>query len=100
MKFDEILRRANLNSLQLFLKYGEDDFRKEEKETYSQRIKNAREKAIKFFAAKYPDIEEFDKIYGYFDEQTSVYEEVYFEIGLIVGAKIAFQTREKIDNLL
>ena len=45
-------------------------------------------------------MDDFDRIYGYFDDQVTEYEEVFFEIGIIVGAKIGFQFREKMEELL
>ena len=99
MKFEDYLQRAELISLQNFLKYGAESYIKSSEKTYSEQLKEARENAKAFFEEKYPDIDEYDKVYGYFDEQASVYEEVYFEIGLIVGAKIGFQIRGKMDEL-
>ncbi len=39
-------------------------------------------------------------MYGYFDEQVCECEEVFFEIGIIVGAKIGFEIRKKMEELL
>ena len=49
---------------------------------------------------RYTDLKELDEITGYYDEQVGVYQDVYFEIGLILGAKIAFQIRAKMEELL
>ena len=99
MKFNDLLQRADLNSLESFLKYGSDDFVETTDKTYSQRIEDATKKATAFFEAKYSDIDEYDKISGYFYEQLSVFEEIYFEIGLILGAKIAFQIGKRMEEL-
>lgn len=99
MKFEDYLQRAELVSLQNFLKHGGETYTKTSEKTYSEQLCEARKNAKAFFEEKYPDIDEYDRILGYFDEQISVYEEVYFEIGLIVGAKIGFQFRGKFDEL-
>ncbi len=99
MKFENYLQRAELISLQNFLKHGGETFIPTSDKKYSERITEARRKAKNFFEEKFPDIDEFDRIYGYFDEQVNEYEEVFFEIGIIVGAKIGFQFREKMEEL-
>lgn len=100
MKFENYLQRAELISLQNFLKYGGETFIPTSGKKYSERLTEARRKAKNFFEEKFSDIDEFDRIYGYFDEQVSEYEEVFFEIGIIVGAKIGFQFREKMEDLI
>lgn len=100
MKFNEYLQRAELISLQNFLKHGGETYIQSSEKTYSEQISDAREKAKNFLQKRFPDIDDYDEIYGYFDEQVSVYEEVYFEVGLIVGAKIGFQLHKKFNELL
>ena len=99
MKFNDFLQRANLNSLQTFLKYGAEDFKEQCEKTYSERLKEAEKNAMDFFKTRCIDDDELDKITGYFEEQVNVYEEVYFEIGMILGAKIAFQLGERMEEL-
>ena len=100
MKFNDYLQRAELVSLQNFIKRGGETFIKSSEESYSQRIDEANRKARNFFNKKFADVAEYDEISGYFDEQISVYEDVFFEIGLIIGAKIGFQLRGKVEELL
>ena len=99
MKFDDYLQRAELISLQNFLRNGGETCEKSSQKTYSQQLNEARSKANAFFEQNFHDIEEQDKISEYFYEQASVYEEVFFEIGLIVGAKIGFQLKGKFEEL-
>lgn len=56
-------------------------------------------KLREFLHTQYPDMETYEKISDYFNEMAIVIEEVFFEIGLITGAKIGYQLREKIDEL-
>lgn len=99
MNFKNYLQRANLDSIQNFLKYGSESFIETDMRTYSERIKDARKNTVNFFKDRFTDINEFDKILGYFEEQTTVYEEVYFEIGMILGAKIALELTKKAEEL-
>lgn len=99
MNFSDLLQRANLNCIQTFLVYGGENYEKPSEKTYSERIDEAKKKATAFFRKRYSDIKEYDEISGYFAEQTSVFEEVYFEMGMIVGAKIAFQIHERMKEL-
>ena len=99
MNFKNFLQKADLYSFQEFIKYGAEAFIKPEAKPYCERIKEARKNAVDFFERKFSNIDEFDKVLGYFDEQNSVYEEVYFEIGMILGAKMAFEISGKLDEL-
>ena len=99
MDFNDFLQRAELFSLQTFIKYGCETFSKLPEKTYSERLKEANKNMKDFCDKKFDDIKEYDEVYGYFHEQASVFEDVYFEIGLIVGAKIAFQLCDKINEL-
>lgn len=99
MNFENLLQRANLNSIESFLLYGIESYTDFNEKTYSERLNEARKNATEFFQSKYTDIDEYDKITGYFDEQVSVFEDVYFELGLITGSKIGFQISERLKNL-
>ncbi len=99
MKFENYLQRAELISLQNFIKFGGETTIQTSNKKYSERLAEARRKSKNFFEEKFPDMDDFDRIYGYFDEQVTEYEEVFFEIGIIVGAKIGFQFREKMEEL-
>ena len=101
MKLDGLLRRANLNSLETFLLNGGESFKDPSVDTYSERLKKANKKLSDFLSSvcDKTDIEEYDKTAGEIYEQIAVHEDVYFEMGLILGAKIAFQARGKMEEL-
>lgn len=99
MNIKDYLQRAEFISLQNFFKYGGETYLESSKKTYSEQLADARKNAKEFFEKRYTDIDEYDEIYGYFDEQVSVYEEVYFEIGLIVCAKIGMQLQKRLEEL-
>lgn len=99
MNFKDCLQRAEFISLQNFLKHGGETYILSSDKKYSEQLAEARTKAKNFFEEKFPDMEDYDKIYGYFDEQVCVYEKVFFEVGVIVGAKIGFQLGKRMEEL-
>lgn len=99
MNFKDYLQRAEFISLQNFLKHGGETYIPSNDKKYSEQLAEARKKVKNFIEEKFPDMEEYDKVYGYFDEQVCVYEEVFFEIGVIVGTKIGFQLQKRIEEL-
>lgn len=99
MDFGDLLERANLNSIESYLLYGGESTDKPSEKTYSERLAEAKKKAAAFFQSRYSDIQEYDEITGYFNEQVAVFQDVYLEIGLILGAKIAFQIRERMEEI-
>ncbi len=99
MDLGDLLRRANLNCIEDFLISGGESFERPSEKTYSERLAEAAKKATAFFDARYSDIREYDEISGHFNEQAGVFQDVYFEIGLIVGAKIAFQICGRMGEL-
>ena len=99
MDFNHSYRRADLNSIEAFLMHGGESFERPSDKSYAQRLQEARKNATAFFEARFTNIDEFDEIAGYFNEQVSVFEDVYLEIGLLLGARIAFQICGKIAEL-
>ena len=99
MDFNHSYRRADLNSIEAFLMHGGESFERPSDKSYAQRLREARKNATAFFEARFTNIDEFDEIAGYFNEQVSVFEDVYLEIGLLLGARIAFQICGKIAEL-
>lgn len=99
MDIKNLLNRAKTEDIRTFLLYGGELLKAEDEKSYSERIEEAEKNAISFFEKRYTDVAEFDEMCGYFFNQTSVYQEVYFEIGLLAGAKIGYQLKEKMTDL-
>lgn len=99
MDFSDLLQRVNLNNLQKHLLYGGETSEEPSKKTYTQRLKEVNKKTGAFLRSRFTDVSEFEEIFGYYIDGIAVYEEVYFEIGMILGAKIAFQIKEKMEEL-
>lgn len=99
MNFSECLRRADLNSIATFLLHGGEKIEPPSPQTYEERLAAARKKGVAFFRSRYPDSRERDEIAEHFHELATVFEEVYFEIGLLLGWKIGNQLRERMEEL-
>lgn len=99
MDFSKLYQRANLYALQNYLMYGCECLKDSPVKSYSERLADAQKKVTAFFSARYSDIDEYDEIIGYFYEQMVVVEEVYFEIGFILGAKITAQICQRMKQL-
>lgn len=100
MNFSDVLKRANIYTLETFLLEGYEPPPRENKKSFSERLRIAEDQISAFFNARFESIEEHDEVSSYFYGLVEEYKNVYFEIGLITGAKIAFQLNRKIEELL
>ena len=99
MDFSGILRRTEIERLNEYIMSGDLRIEESSQQSYTERLMEADEKAHAFFKSRYPDMEEYNEIMGYYYNQTGVIKEVYFEIGLIVGGKIAFEISKRMEEL-
>lgn len=99
MNIKSMLERADMNTIQTFLQCGCDGALETTVKTYEERIKDARTIAMNFFESRFTDIDELDEVTRDFDIQSEVYKDVYFEIGLIMGAKIGYEIHSKAEEL-
>lgn len=99
MELKEILNRANLYALETHILYGSEAVVLPPEKTYAEKLKRAERDANIFFKNHFTSTSEYDEISGLFYEQIEVFKEVYFEIGLILGAKIALQIGERMKEL-
>lgn len=99
MNFGNLLHRSNLNTLETFITCGEKSFSSPPEGAYSERLKKASQNVTALFQARFPDFQDYDEVAGYYDKQVEVVQDIYFEIGLILGARIAFQISEKMEEL-
>lgn len=100
MRFSEVLERANPGNIGEFILNGGECLLEPDTRSYTQRLKEADKKASDFLKQRFKSITEFDEIYGCYCKETAVYQDVFFEMGLITGAKLAFQISEKMRELL
>lgn len=99
MDFSGLLHRTNLNVLEAFITNELESNDAPSEQGYRERLMEADNKAANFLKARFPVLKEYDQIMAYYYNQTEVIQEVYFEIGLIVGGKIAFEISKKMEEL-
>ncbi len=99
MDFSGLLHRTNLNALEAFITNEIESNDAPSEQSYRERLLEADNKAADFLKARFPVLKEYDEIMSYYYDQTGVIKEVYFEIGLIIGGKIAFEISKKMEEL-
>ena len=99
MNIKEIWDRAQLNSLENFILYEADGYKESAKKGYTQRLDEADANMNRFFEEHIKDPKEREELIEYYYQQAEEYMEVYFEIGLLLGAKIGRQTSMKLEEL-
>ena len=99
MGIDDMFYRANLSSLAKFLIQGDESNEEAPYRRYSERLMEADHRAAEFLRDRFPVLKEYDEIMAYYYDQTEVIQDVYFEIGLILGAKIALEISKRMEEL-
>lgn len=99
MEFEEILKRADLNSLRAFIMIGTEDFDEKPQLTYSEQIKSANQNIENILKEKIPSFKELDEIEGNLNEQIYTLEKVCFEMGMLSGVKITLQILKKLKDI-
>lgn len=88
---ERYLARANIQEIRTYIQgaeaIGEIDTR-----TYSQRLESGRKPLLDFLKELYPDPWEYEKkLSGILADMLGAYEDVYLEVGMKVGARMAYQ---------
>ncbi len=99
MDFNGILRRIEIERLKEYIMSGELRIEESSGQSYTERLMEADNKAANFLKARFPVLKEYDEIMSYYYDQTGVIKEVYFEIGMIAGGKIAFEISKRMEEL-
>ena len=99
MNFEEILKRADLNSLRAFIMIGAEDLDENPQLTYSEQIKSANHNIDNILKEKFPVFEELDEIESNLNEQIYTLEKICFEMGMLTGAKIVIQALKKMKEI-
>ncbi len=86
----DYFERANLGQLLNFIKYGVECLN-ESNEPYIIRLENSSKEIRRLLNEKHPTFEEYNEIEKVLTHAFSVYEEVYLEIGVKMGAKLIYQ---------
>lgn len=95
--YEEILKRADLSSISAFLMYGEAG-EKPETTNYGERIKKLSEEVHFLLTENCPEESLREKIADKILEYVCESNDVYMEIGLRCGFKLAMQVNEKLGQ--
>lgn len=95
MYYDDLLGRANLYRLTNFLLEGSEYRQEPEGETYRERIEAAENKMEELLSSKYSG-RELEAACDVFYAAMAVCEAVNFEIGLLIGGRIAQQISHRL----
>lgn len=88
-EFSNMLERVRLNSIIGYLMYGTEDSVVEDRGTYEERIKNAYDKIFGTLEEMFPSAnKDNDKLFGAVMDFSITHNEVYLEMGIIVGIQM------------
>lgn len=98
-EFSDILERVKLNSIIGYLMYGTEDSVVEDKGTYEERIENAYDKIFGTLEDMLPSANrQNDELFGAVMDFSITHNEVYLEMGIIVGIQM-YKNLEQQQNL-
>ena len=95
MNFSDMLHRANLNSIEDYLIDGSESLIEPSTKKYLERLAEAKKKVTTFFKARYENLDEYDEIAGYFEEQADVFKSVFLGNWSDSGSENRFSTQRK-----
>lgn len=84
--FEDMMSRADISSIGEYILSGGENLQTEEEKSFEERIRSA-DKEMRRFAESKLDSKLADEIC----DEVGMYSNVYFEVGLLVGAKTALQ---------
>ncbi|MCQ5143653.1 hypothetical protein [Enterocloster bolteae] len=88
-EFSDMLERVKLNSIIGYLMYGTEDAVIEDKGTYEERIENAYDKIFETLEKMFPSAnKKNDELIGAVMDFSITHNEVYLEMGIIVGIQM------------
>jgi len=99
MYFKNMLNRAKLMNMGSFLMSGCEYTEVPKDESYTEQIREADRQIYEFLEERFPNGKEGEEIRDVFFSLFDVYQRVYFELGLLVGGKIALQVHKKLEEL-
>lgn len=88
-EFSDMLERVKLSSIIGYLMYGTENSVVEDKGTYEERIENAYDKIFKTLENMFPSAnKENEELFGAVMDFSITHNEVYLEMGIIVGVQM------------
>lgn len=98
-EFSNMLERVKLNSIIAYLMYGTEDAIIEDKGTYEERIENAYDKIFVTLGNLFPSAnKKNDELFNAVMDFSITHNEVYLEMGIIVGIQM-YKNLEQQQNL-
>lgn len=88
--FEKVLERSDIQHLRSFLLHGKecDNLNNE---TYKKRLDEPRRAVLKMIEKKFPDMDDNEPLNGKVYDATGAYMDVFMELGLQAGMKLAAQ---------
>lgn len=88
-EFSDMLERVKLSNIIGYLMYGTEDAVVEDKGTYEERIKNAYDKVFGTLENMFPSAnKQNDELFGAVMDFSITHNEVYLEMGIIIGIQM------------
>lgn len=88
-EFSDMLERVKLSNIIGYLMYGTEDAVVEDKGTYEERIKNAYDKIFGTLENMFPSAnKQNDELFGAVMDFSITHNEVYLEMGIIIGIQM------------
>ena len=99
MVFDNLLDRANLNNIEFFLRTGGEVCDAPPEGSHRERLYAAEQKAEKLLRERFTEEQEILEINEIIYDLIIVHQDIYFEIGMLLGMKIAAQINAKMEEM-
>lgn len=99
MNIESLLKRSDLTMMGLFLRHGSEWLVETSKDKYTNRLRESEIRIQDFFDKCFPDFDKNEEAVQLFDREASTYKDVYFEIGLLVGAKIEYEIHRRMNEI-
>ena len=96
----EILKHTDLQLIRVFLLHGDAmniDAIEHDARTYEERLKQGEEKIVKRLEKIAKDNDDLDKIFAEYGDAEEARRDVFFELGMKIGARLLFELLHKQD---
>ena len=99
MYIENLLKRADLKSIEYFLRYGGANLSEKSDKPSAEQLRNAENNIADTLFSIISDEHKHDEIMSRIFEQVEVFENISFELGFLAGAKIAIQAFDKLYDI-
>ena len=99
MDIESLLKRSDLTMVGLFLRHGNEWLVETSKDKYNNQLRESEIRIQEFFDKHFPDFEKNEEAVQLFDREAATYKDVYFEIGLLLGARLGYNFHERMNEI-